>query len=203
MSQTSFSPATSALHRLVEPHHPRLPTLMYKLRTQFTYLQTCSPMSVHLSVRKYVDWCPKHQYNVRDYICNGVQDTCLVHTTFSAKNAHTPAQVRLCDGAAISLPRKSLQTLNYLERWVLPKKPSKSTPAHDAVAVALLHRHYLIIHVGTGRIQLANGSPSLLSMEATHNRSLFSPIFPQKFLKSHYYQVKSPDSIILAASCTE
>jgi len=185
MSQTSFTPATSDLHRLVEPHHPRPPTLMHNLRTQFKYLQTRSPMSVHLSVCKYVDWCPKHQYNVHDYTCNGVQDTCFVNAEFSAKNARTPAQVRLCDSAAISLPQKSLQTLNHLESWVLPKKPSKSTPAHDAVAVALLHRHHLIIHVGTGPIQLVNSPPSLFAMEATHNRSLFSPIFPQEFLKSH------------------
>jgi len=39
--------------------------------------------------------------------------TCLMHTTLAAKNAHTPAQACLCDGAATSLP------WNPLQSWIL------------------------------------------------------------------------------------
>jgi len=59
----------------------------------------------------------------------------------------------------------------------------KSTPAHDAVAAALSHRHHLIIHVGVGPIQLANGSHSLLVTDTIHHRFLFSPIFWRRFSK--------------------
>ena len=42
-----------------------------------------------------------------------------------------------------------------------PKKPWKSTPAHDEVAAALSHKHHPLIHVelGADPIQLVYGSP--------------------------------------------
>jgi len=57
---------------------------------------------------------------------------------------------------------------------VIPsKKPSKFTPAHDAVAVALSHRHFPIVHIGVSFIQLVYGSPLQLAADA-HLKRFYS-----------------------------
>ena len=61
--------------------------------------------------------------------------------------------------------------------FVLPKIPSSSTPAHDAVAAALPYRHHLIIHVVAGPIQLVYGSSLLLAVELILNKIGFLPWF--------------------------
>jgi len=77
---------------------PRSPTSMNKLRIHEC---TCTPWKG--CVCKYVNWCQKHLYSVHTSTCTGAEDTCLVHATLTAKNAHTPTKARLCDCAATSL----------------------------------------------------------------------------------------------------
>ena len=65
---------------------------------------------------------------------------------------------------AVWTPRQSTQPPHFIHgltfcvcllcSFVLPKKPSKSTPVHDAVAAALSHRHHLIIQVRAIPIQI-------------------------------------------------
>jgi len=59
---------------------------------------------------------------------------------------------------------------------VRSRNPSKSTLAHDAVAAAVLHKHYSIICVGAGLIQFLHGFHSHLS-RVTSSRNLFWPFF--------------------------
>jgi len=66
-----------------------------------------------------------------------------------------------------------------------PKKPSKFTPAHDAVAAALSYKHHPTIYVGAGSMQLVYGSPSMLVTDAARHRTIFSPFFSCAFLLSH------------------
>jgi len=73
------------------------------------------------------------------------------------------------------LIRRSTFCVCLLCPFVLPKKPSKSTPAHDAAAVAFLHRHHPIIHVNAGPIQLVYGSPLQLAVEIILDKIWFSP----------------------------
>jgi len=56
-------------------------------------------------------------------------------------------------------------TANHLETWFLPKKLSKSMPAHDAVAAVLSHRHHWIIHVCAGHIPLVYAGYLLLAWD--------------------------------------
>jgi len=65
-------------------------------------------------VCKYVNWCPKYLYSAHTCTCTSGQYTCLVHATLTAKKTRTPAQVRLCDGAATS----SLWLLTIRFSWV-------------------------------------------------------------------------------------
>jgi len=117
-----------------------------------------------------------HLYSAHTCTCTGAQDTCLVHATLTAKNAHTPTQACLCESATTSLP--GVETIaTHLENWVLPKRPSKSTTAHDVDVAASLRRHHLIIHVGAGPIQLAYGLPSLFATIAINHRFPFVCIF--------------------------
>jgi len=95
-------------------------------------------------------------------------------------NAQTLGYARRCTGAAFSLPWKLLRTIcslvQALCRLSITARPpaaptlsrlmtdrsrnqSKSTPAHDAVVAALLHKYHLSIHVSAGPIQLVYGSP--------------------------------------------
>ena len=109
--------------------------------------------------------------------------------------------VRLCNGAAASLPWKLLRP--YLEscanivqavvsahppapsssrqpscwpvtRHVRLRNPIKSTLAHDAVAAVVLHKHHLIIRVGAGLIQFVDGLHSRLAADLTLDKNLFS-----------------------------
>ena len=66
---------------------------------------------------------------------------------------------------------------NPLRDAVRSRNPSKSTPAHDAVATAVLHKHHPIIRVGAGLIQFVYRSHLRLSTEVTRNRNAFSPFF--------------------------
>jgi len=56
--------------------------------------------------------------------------------------------------------------------FILPKKPSKSTPAKDTAAAALSHRHHLIIHICAGPVMLANGLLSLFAKDVIPPRIL-------------------------------
>jgi len=57
---------------------------------------------------------------------------------------------------------------------VRSKNPSKSTPAHDAVAAAVSHKHHLIICVGADLIQFVYGLHSkLCSRGSTHQKLYF------------------------------
>jgi len=71
---------------------------------------------------------------------------------------------------------------NPLRDAVRSRNPSKSTLAHDAVAIAVLHKHHLIIRVGAGLIQFVYRSHLRLATEATSNRKVFSPFFARVFL---------------------
>ena len=113
----------------------------------------------------------KHLYNVP---CTGAQDTCSVHATINAKNAHTPAQAHPCDGAATSWPWKSFRPM--CSTGALPKKPTESTPAHGAVAAVLSHRHHLIIRFGAGPVQFVYGLYSKLGHGAYPSQNSISTI---------------------------
>jgi len=124
-----------------------------------------------------------------------------------AKNAHGLVHVRLCNGAEASFPWKILRT--YLESCasivqavicrplLLPcllcrqnpspdavrsRNPSKSTPAHDAVAAAVSHKHYSIICVGAGLMQFVYGLHSRLATGVTSSQNSISAIFSREFL---------------------
>jgi len=90
------------------------------------------------------------------------------------KHACATVQPLLCHGIIA----------NSFEICILPKKPSKFTPAHDTVAAALLHKHHLIIHVGAGPIQLIHGSLLQLAADATvtPKRLHFRPCFGENFI---------------------
>jgi len=81
------TPGKSDLHRLAETTHLRLPTPMNKLRI---HERTCTTWE-GVFAKNNVNWCQKHLYGVHAYTCTGAQNTCLVHTTPTAKNAHTHA----------------------------------------------------------------------------------------------------------------
>jgi len=85
--------------------HPRPSTLMNKL------FRTCTTCGECLCI--YVKWRQKQLYSVHICTCTGAQVTSLMHTTLAAKNAHTPVQACLCDGAATSL------SWNPLQSWIL------------------------------------------------------------------------------------
>jgi len=70
---------------------------------------------------------------------------------------------------------------------VLPKKPSKFTPAHDTVVAALSQQHQLIMHVDAAPIQLSNGSPLLFALDVIHHKFLFSTIFWRDYMCSTKY----------------
>ena len=99
---------------------------------------------------------------------------------------------------------------------VPPKKPSKFTPAHDAVAAALLHKHHLIIHIGAGPMQWsqAMARPCSLIRTSDHPRSIFkhfseeffslslsgSLFFSPYFIFSLYLSLSSTISVSISVS---
>ena len=135
-----------------------------------------------------------------------LNNTCECMQTLR-KNAYGLVHVRLCNGAAASLPWKLLRT--YLESCAnivqavvclspscrldqlgrLPscrldppdavpfKNPSKSTLAHDAVAAVVLHKHHLIIRIGAGLIQFVYGSRSHLANRGYPSQNCIFAIF--------------------------
>jgi len=76
---------------------------------------------------------------------------------------------------------------NQLPDAVRSRNPSKSTPAHDAVAAAVLCKHHPIIHVGAGLIQFVYKSHLRLATKATRNKNPFSPFFARVFTDTHTY----------------
>jgi len=128
-------------------------------------------------------------------------------------------RVRLCNGAAASLPWKLLRT--YLESranivqavvsarppapssswppscWPVARplrlrNPSKSTLAHDAVAAVALRKHHPIIRVGAGLIQFVYGSHSRMAADLTLDKNLFSQPFSRAF--QQYFPFLYPNS---------
>jgi len=111
----------------------------------------------------------------------------------SCMHAYSTVQQLLCHGSycdlILSLARTSCRLLftagppacplagNPLRNAVRSRNPFKSTLAHDAVATAVLHKHYPIIRVGAGLIQFVYRSHLHLATEATRNRNAFSPFF--------------------------
>jgi len=109
--------------------------------------------------------------------------------------AYSTVQQLLCHGGycelILSLARTSCRllftvrptarSLAALRDVVRSRNPSKSTLAHDAVAIAVLHKHHPIIRVGAGLIQFVYRSHLRLATEATRNRNAFSPFFPRVF----------------------
>jgi len=141
---------------------------------------------------------------------HGAYNTCRNACKLSAKNAHALLHARLCNGAEDSLPWKLLRTYlescagivqavvcrppcllsrrNRLPDAVRSRNPSKCTLAHDAVADAVSQKHYLIIRVGAGLIQLVYGS-HLKHGHRAHpsHKSIFTILFAGF---SWYWQIK-------------
>jgi len=111
--------------------------------------------------------------------------------------AYSTVQQLLCHGSycdlILSLVRTSCRLLftarpsarplagNPLRDVVRSRNLSKSTLAHDAVAIAVLHKHRPIIRVGAGLIQFVYRSHLRLATEATRNRNAFLPFFARVF----------------------
>jgi len=125
---------------------------------------------------KFVRWCSQHLSNIHTCTCTVRNNTCKCMLTFCKKmymdsciRAYSTVQHLLCHGdyyeLILSLAQTSCSLLftarptarplpgNPLPDVVRSRNSFKSTPAHDAVATAVLHKHHLIIHVGTGLIQ--------------------------------------------------
>jgi len=86
-------------------------------------------------------------------------------------------------------PAQLLSRPNPSPDAVRSRSPFKSTLAHDAVAVAVLHKHHSIIRVGAGLIQFVYWSHSRLATGVTSSRILFSQFFRAGFPK-HLFHVK-------------
>jgi len=105
--------------------------------------------------------------------------------------AYSAVQQRLFHGSycelILSLARTSCRLLftvrpsarpfsgNPLCDAVRSRNPSKSTPAHDTVATAVLHKHHPVIRAGAGLIQFVYRSHLRLGTEVTRNKNTFSP----------------------------
>ena len=85
----------------------------------------------------------------------------------------------LCRLLFTARPAACTLTGNPLRDAVRSRNPSTSTLAHDAVTTAVLHKHHLIIRVGTALIQFVYRSHLRLATEAIRNRNAFSPFFVQ------------------------
>jgi len=96
--------------------------------------------------------------------------------------------------------RPTARSLAALRDVVRSRNPSKSTLAHDAVAIAVLHKHHPIIRVGAGLIQFVYRSHLRLAKEATRNRNAFSPFFPRVF--QHQARISPHIFLHFFALCT-
>jgi len=86
---------------------------------------------------------------------------CMPHSPQKSTYTRTSTPVQRCSQFF------SMQTIAiHFETWVLPKKLIPSQPGSWRGHGSLLHRHHLIIHVGAGSIQPANGSPSMFTTNA-------------------------------------
>jgi len=61
----------------------------------------------------------RHLYSIHNCTCTCGQDFNLVHATPATTNAQTPAHARLRNGAATSLPWKTLRAILNLENFIL------------------------------------------------------------------------------------
>jgi len=77
----------------------------------------------------------------------------------------------------------------------------KSTPAHDAVAAVFSRKLHLIIHVGAGHIQLANGWPLLFDTDEIHHIFQFSPISWREFMTCILAQVDGTGTLARDPHC--
>jgi len=91
-------------------------------------------------------------------------------------------------------PTSSPLAGNPLRDAVRSRNPSKSTLAHEAVATAVLHKHHLIIRIGTDLIQFVYWSHLRLTTEVTRNRNVFSPFFARVFWDNIGYML-SPENL--------
>jgi len=132
---------------------------------------------------------------VRNNTCKCMPTLCQKIHMDSCMRAYSTVQHLLCHGGycelILSLARTSCRllftarptarSLAALRDVVCSRNPSKSTPAHDAVATAVLHKHHPIIRVGAGLIQFVYRSHLRLATEAARTRNAFSPFFPRVF----------------------
>ena len=81
---------------------------------------------------------------------------------------------------------------------VRSRNPSKSTLVHDAVAAAVLHKHYSIIHVGAGLIQFVHGSHLLVQILG--DCSLFDEIGSITYTPAQIYGTQSMNFCIIPIS---
>jgi len=174
--------ATSALHRLVEPSHPRPPTRMNKL---LIHERMCTPCSD----------CVANMYgdvkNIGMYTpaCTSAQDTCLVHTTITAKMHMHPRK------HACATLQQLLHHGNHCDLSCNFSSAQDSVRIHvslwcTAVADALSHGHLLIIRVSAGPNQFVYGSHSKLGHGAYPSQNHISTIVFAGFFKICKINVK-------------
>jgi len=109
--------------------------------------------------------------------CTSAQDSCLAHAAINAKNAHTPAQARPCNGAATSSPCKLLWHILQLELC-----PRNRQNLRQPMAQSQVHYHASIIW--SSALVRAPSSLSMvrtrrLATEPIRHKILFPPLFLQ------------------------
>jgi len=121
----------------------------------------------------------KHLFNIHTCTCMVLKFVCLNACHTLRKNAHAPVHARLCHGAEISLPWKTLRIVLSLMQtscrllfakcclyeigWpTLLAQEIRPTLAHDAVHTAVSHKHHSIFCIGAGLIQFVDGLNSRL-----------------------------------------
>jgi len=132
--------ATSAVHRLLQPPHPRPQTRMNKLHT---HKRTCAPCSDCIAdmygdvkntcgtVHTCMHWCPEHLFSAPWHHAH-------------CKHADTPAQACPCNSAATPSSCKRLRLILQLET-----RPRNSQNPHQPIAQAQLRCHTGIIWSST------------------------------------------------------
>jgi len=124
-----------------------------------------------LSAKKmYLDSCMRAYSTVQQLLCHG--GYCELILSLAQTSCRLLFSVR---------PSARPLAGNPLRNVVRSRNLSKSTPAHDAVATAVLHKHHPIIRDGAGLIQFVYRSHLHLATEATRNRNAFSPFFRASF----------------------
>jgi len=144
-------------------------------------------MSKHLcNVHTCMHWCPGHLFST----CHNQCTKCTY--------TRTSTPVRRCSNF---FAMQSVAT--HLATWVLPKKPSNSTPAPGAVAAALSHRHHLIIRLGACPIQFDlwlalkawPRSLSVTKFSICHSFRMISHIYSKLFSLHDVFIVLSLSSV--------